>query len=244
MPSFMQHNKEHLMTASIHRPKPVLSQAIAAELEAEILLGKIAAGSKLDEAALARRFGVSRTPVREALQIVVSRALAVRQPYRGVLVSDISPERIDQLFEAMAEIEALCGRFAAQRMTAEQRAALLRTHEAMARMAQSGDAAGYEEANTRFHQLIYSGSHNEDLADMAETMRMKLAPFRRSQLADAARIATSHTEHEQIVKAIVARDGAAAERALRHHLLSAARAMLDKFEASRAVPVTARSKAS
>ena len=59
MPSFAQHNKEHLMTAPIHRPKPVLSQAIAAELEAEILLGKIAAGSKLDEAALARRFGVS-----------------------------------------------------------------------------------------------------------------------------------------------------------------------------------------
>ena len=79
---------------------------------------------------------------------------------------------------------------------------------------------------------------------MAETMRMKLAPFRRSQLADAARIATSNTEHDQIVEAIVARDGAAAESALRRHLLSAAKAMLDKFEASRAVPVTARSKAS
>jgi DNA-binding GntR family transcriptional regulator len=241
---FLWHNKEQLVMTALHRPKPVLSQAIAAELEAEILLGKIAAGSKLDEAALARRFGVSRTPVREALQIVVARALAVRQPYKGVLVSDISPERIDQLFEAMAEIEALCGRFAAQRMTTQERAALLRAHEGMAEMARSGDAAGYEEANTRFHQLIYSGGHNEDFADMAETMRMKLAPFRRSQLANAARIATSNAEHEQIVQAILARDGAAAERALRHHLLSAAQAMLDKFEASRAVPVTARSKAS
>jgi DNA-binding GntR family transcriptional regulator len=244
LPSFLQHNEEHLLMTQIHRPKPVLSQAIAAELEAEILLGKITAGSKLDEAALARRFGVSRTPVREALQIVVARALAVRQPYKGVLVSDISPERIDQLFEAMAEIEALCGRFAAQRMTAQERAALRSAHEAMADLVQSGDAARYEEANTRFHQLIYSGSHNEDIADMAETMRMKLAPFRRSQLANAARIATSNAEHARIVTAIVAGDGAGAEQALRHHLLSAARAMLDQFEASRAVPMAARPTAS
>lgn len=58
------------------------------------MLGQLAAGSRLDEVALAKRFGVSRTPVREALQIVVSRALALRVPYRGVVVSDISPERI------------------------------------------------------------------------------------------------------------------------------------------------------
>ena len=211
------------MSAAPSSPKQVLSQSIATDLEAEILLGQIASGTRLDEAALARRFGVSRTPVREALQIVVARSLAVRQPYKGVVVSEISPERIDQLFEAMGEIEALCGRFAAQRMTMEERAALLREHEAMARMARSGDTAGYEEANTRFHQLIYAGSHNEDFAEMAETMRMKLAPFRRSQLADAARIARSNTEHDQIVEAIVERDGPAAERALRRHLLSAAR---------------------
>ncbi|MDD9706539.1 GntR family transcriptional regulator [Seohaeicola sp. SP36] len=232
------------MSAAPSSPKQVLSQSIATDLEAEILLGQIASGTRLDEAALARRFGVSRTPVREALQIVVARSLAVRQPYKGVVVSEISPERIDQLFEAMGEIEALCGRFAAQRMTMEERAALLREHEAMARMARSGDTAGYEEANTRFHQLIYAGSHNEDFAEMAETMRMKLAPFRRSQLADAARIAWSNTEHDQIVEAIVERDGPAAERALRRHLLSAAQAMLDKWAASRAAPIPARSKAS
>lgn len=226
-------------------PKQVLSQSIATALEAEIMLGEIAAGTRLDEAALARRFGVSRTPVREALQIVVARALAVRQPYRGVVVSDISPARIDQLFEAMGEIEALCGRFAAQRMTMEERAALLTQHEAMARMAKSGDAALYEAANTRFHQLIYTGSHNEDFAEMAETMRMKLAPFRRAQLAEAERIATSNAEHDRIVEAIVARDGPAAENALRRHLLSAAQAMLDTWAQNRpAAPDQVQSRAS
>ena len=84
------------MTDNPSTPRQVRSQSIATALEAEILLGDLASGSRLDEVALARRFGVSRTPVREALQMVVSRALAVRLPYKGVIVADISPERIDQ----------------------------------------------------------------------------------------------------------------------------------------------------
>lgn len=137
------------------------------------------------------------------------------------------------MFEAMGEVEALCGRFAAQRMTMEERAALLDQHEMMARIAQQGKADQYEVANTRFHQMIYAGSHNEDFIDMAEAMRLKLSPFRRSQLADAARIARSNAEHAQIVEAIVERDGKAAEKALRRHLLSAAQAMLDKWARAR-----------
>lgn len=232
------------MTNRTRPPRQILGQAIATDLEAEIMLGQLNAGSKLDEVALARRFGVSRTPVREALQILVSRALAVRLPYKGVMVSDISSERIDQLFEAMGEIEALCGRFAAQRMTMEERAALLSQHEAMAQMARSGKADAYEAANTRFHQLIYIGSHNEDFAEMAEAMRVKLSPFRRSQLADASRMARSNAEHDQIIEAIIERNGQAAEKALRRHLLSAAQAMLDKWARHRGATIPAQSKAS
>ncbi len=224
--------------------RQVLSQSIATDLEAEILLGEIEAGTRLDEAALARRFAVSRTPIREALQIVVARALAVRVPYRGVIVSDISPDRIDQLFEAMGEIEALCGRFAAQRMTMEERSALLNLHEEMSGMARFGEADQYEAANTRFHQLIYKGSHNEDFGEMAEAMRLKLSPFRRLQLTDAVRVARSNAEHAQIVDAIIERDGTAAEKALRRHLLSAAQAMMDKWARNRDPVTPAQSKAS
>ncbi len=240
----MHKKKGKTMSDQTATPKQVLSQSIAATLEAEILLGQVAAGMRLDEVALARRFGVSRTPVREALQIVVARSLAMRQPYKGVVVSDISHERIDQLFEAMSEIEALCGRFAAQRMTMEERSALLNQHEAMARMAAAGDPEAYDAANTRFHQMIYAGSHNEDFAEMAEAMRMKLSPFRRSQLADAERMARSNAEHDLIVEAIVERDGQLAEKALRRHLLSAAQAMLEKWERNRAGAMSAQSRAS
>lgn len=224
-------------------PKQVLGQAIATELEEQILLGGIAAGSRLDEMALAHRFGVSRTPVREALHIVVSRGMARRLPYRGVIVAEISPERIDQLFEAMAEIEALCGRFAADRMTPQERVALVGQHDLLSRLAETGGAQAYEQANTRFHQMIYAGSHNEDLAAMAEVMRLKLAPFRRSQLAGLARIDGSNAEHARIVSALVGRDGPAAETALRRHLRSAAQTMLDKWRLTRSDGPPPRRKA-
>ncbi|MEO1293967.1 MAG: GntR family transcriptional regulator, partial [Pseudomonadota bacterium] len=169
--------------------KQVLSHTIAADLEEKVFQGRIEAGARLDETSLARSFGVSRTPVREALQLVVSRGIATRVPYKGVVVNAISAERIDQLFEAMGEIEALCGRFAAQRMTMEERAALLEQHEAMSALAHGGEGAAYEAANTTFHQMIYAGAHNEDFQEIAEAMRVKLSPFRRSQLADGARMA-------------------------------------------------------
>jgi DNA-binding GntR family transcriptional regulator len=211
--------------ATSSAPRQVLSHRIAAALEEEVLRGDLGGGARLDEATLAQRFGVSRTPIREALQIVVARGLGTRQPYKGVIVSEVSAERIAQLFEAMGELEALCGRFAAERMTMAERTALLSQHQDMAAHVKAGAADAYEAANTAFHQMIYRGSHNADLVEMAEAMRTKLAPFRRSQLSERERMARSDAEHARIVEAVMERDGAEAERALRRHLVSAAQAM-------------------
>ena len=196
------------------------------KLEAAIIAGELEAGTRLDEVSLAERYQVSRTPVREALQILVSRSLVTRMPFRGTVVSEITPERISELFEAMGEVEALCGRFAAQRMSMHERARLEALHEEMGRIMAAEQIAAYEAANTEFHQLIYLGARNSEFQGMAEAMRLKLAPFRRRQLADQTRILRSHTEHSQIVEAVMQRNGAAADKALRRHLTSAAKAML------------------
>ena len=209
-----------------HDKRGVLSQSIAMKLEEAIVSGELAAGARLDETSIAERFRVSRTPVREALQIVVSRSLATRIPYRGTVVTQITQGRISELFEAMGEMEALCGRFAAARMRIEERARLEQLHEDMGAMAARGDLLAYETANTAFHQVIYDGAQNAEFRDMAEALRLKLAPFRRRQLDDRLRIARSHGEHAQIVEAVLNRNGAAAEKALRRHLTSAAKAML------------------
>ena len=208
------------------RQRDILGQTIAMKLEAAIIAGDLAAGTRLDETAIAERYQVSRTPVREALQVLVSRALVTRLPFRGTVVSEITRERISELFEAMGEVEALCGRFAAERMGMEERARLEALHEDMGRIMGAQDTLGYEQANTEFHQLIYRGARNSEFQLMAEAMRLKLAPFRRRQLADQSRIGRSHTEHSQIVEAVMQRNGLAADKALRRHLTSAAKAML------------------
>lgn len=208
------------------RQRDVLGQTIAMKLEAAIIAGELEAGTRLDEMSLADRYAVSRTPVREALQILVSRALVTRIPFRGTVVSEITRDRINELFEAMGEVEALCGRFAAERMRMEERARLETLHEDMGQIMAAQEIVAYEQANTEFHQLIYQGARNSEFHAMAEAMRLKLAPFRRRQLADETRIARSHREHTRIVEAVMQRNGAAAEKALRRHLTSAAKAML------------------
>ncbi|MFD1696831.1 GntR family transcriptional regulator [Roseibium aestuarii] len=207
-------------------PKRLQSAVIADTLEAEIIAGTLPSGSKLDEQALANRFGASRTPVREALQLLASRSLAERVPYRGVIVAQITRERIDMLFETMGEIEATCGRLAAERMTMSERAALEELHQSMGDMAARGAHEAYEQANTQFHTLIFEGAHNAELLAVANGLRLKLAPFRKSQLKASERMKRSAEEHDAIVTAILERNAKGAEKALRRHLLSAARAVL------------------
>jgi len=206
--------------------RKVHSHVVAEELEEEIIAGIIPAGSRLDETSIAERFGISRTPVREALHILCGRSLAERVPYKGVLVVQISAERIDQMFEAMAEMEATCGRLSSQRMTMSERAELERLHQQMNALAEAGDHGRYDTANAAFHELLFQGSHNSDLAAMAQALRVKLAPFRKYQLKDTGRLKRSCIEHQQIVDAILDQDGRAAETALRRHLVSAAQEVL------------------
>ncbi|MCQ0989305.1 GntR family transcriptional regulator [Jiella marina] len=212
-------------------PRGVLSEVIAEHLEKEIVEGLLSSGAKLDETAIAKRFEVSRTPVREAFMLLVSRALAERIPYRGVVVCDLSIERIEQMFEAMGEIEGLCGRLAAGRMSASERADLLDRHKAMQRLAAAGDFQTYERLNTELHDQIYAGTHNADLIEIAHQMRLKLAPFRRSQLLNMERVEQSNAEHEEIVQGIIERDAVTAERRLRLHLISSAQTYITALKA-------------
>lgn len=211
---------------SLSSSKKLHSEAIADQLAVEIISGTLAAGAKLDEQTLTERFGVSRTPVREALHSLTARSLVERIPYKGVVVASITRPRIEQMFETMGEIEALCGRFAAERMTIGERGRLEVLHDEMNALAAGGQIDAYEAANTRFHQSIYVATHNEEMIELAQNLRNKLAPFRRSQLRAEARMKQSSAEHGLIVSALLDRDAKAAAKALRRHMVSAAKEVL------------------
>lgn len=189
------------------------------QLEDDIATGKLAPGSRLEEISLATRFGISRTPVREMLRQLAAQGLVELRPYRGAIVSSPNPRRLMEMFEVMAEFEAMCGRHAARRLTDDNEAALHETLNACAKAADVGDTDAYYYENERFHRAIYAASGNEFLAEQALLLHKRLAPFRRLQLRVRHRLHSSQREHDLIVDAIVSGESETAATALREHVI-------------------------
>lgn len=184
----------------------------------EIVRGAIAPGAGLEETELARRFGVSRTPVREAIRQLTVSGLVETRAHRGAVVAHPSPERLAGMFEAMAELESLCAGLSAERMTGAERYLLSTMHENLRALIQSGDPQRYHEANEAFHNTVYAGAHNSYLAELTVSTRTRVQPFRRAQFRNLGRLAKSHMEHDRVVLAIMRGDRAGAATAMRAHL--------------------------
>ncbi len=203
-----------------HAGRSTMVERLTRELADAIAEGALAPGVKLDEQALAARFGVSRTPVRETLNRLASSGLVEKRPHRGVVVANVTLERLLQMFEVMTELEGSCARFAAERMSAVEKRALLALHEASRVEVEAGDLDGYDAANRQFHRTIYEGGRNPFLVETTLDMRRRLQPFRRAQFRLEGRLASSHAEHQIVVAAIGAGDGETAYRSMRAHILA------------------------
>lgn len=212
---------------------------MADQIASSILTGDLAPGLHLDEHVLARRFGVSRTPVRDALRLLSGTGLINLRPRTGATVRTITPDELDMLFIAMGEIEASCARLATLSMTPTERGRLRDLHEGMAALAQEGDRDAYITANQEFHALLYAGAHNSVVEEIAHSLRRRLTPFRRAQFQAAGRLARSHAEHGAVVRAVLSRDAAAANAAMLIHMSI----VEDVFETVDAAPAEIRAGA-
>ncbi|MEM7496951.1 MAG: GntR family transcriptional regulator [Pseudomonadota bacterium] len=188
-------------------------------IEDLILDGSFPPGSRLDEMSLAARFAVSRTPVREALRSLATAGLVELRPYRGAVVAEIGPERLREMFETMAELEALCARFAAERAGPADREAISASHEACTEAAAMEDEDAYYYVNATFHEAIFAASGNGFLADQTLWLRRRLKPFRRHQLRASGRISRSLHEHTELAEAILSGDAAVAAERMRAHVM-------------------------
>jgi DNA-binding GntR family transcriptional regulator len=194
------------------------AERLAGSIADAVLSGEFPPGFRLDETALAERFGVSRTPVREAIRLLASTGLIDVKPRRGASVAMATSAQLETLFGAMAEIEATCARLAAVSMTPIERRRLQGRHETMAELVLRDDREAYAAANVEFHTLIYLGAHNDILGEFAKGLRRRLAPFRRAQFRTEGRTSRSHLEHAAVVKAIASCDAAAAHATMFHHM--------------------------
>lgn len=205
--------------------RELLSDHIRNVLTDQIASGMLPPGMSLDEQQLADRFGASRTPVREALRQLAVTGLVEIRPRRGVIVTQMTPERIMEMFETSAEIEAMCARLATYRITPLERGRLIEMHDASAALVQRGDIDAYDKFNREFHEVIYGATHNAFMAEQAIAIRDRLKAFRRTQLRQANRLARSWEEHDAIMTAVAQGDGELASRLMRAHMLNAASAI-------------------
>jgi DNA-binding GntR family transcriptional regulator len=198
--------------------KRTRAEELRLQLADEIVRGMLAPGSALDETDIARRFSVSRTPVREALRQLVASGLVEARAHRGAVVAQPSIERLSGMFEAMAELEALCAGLAAERMTPAERHRLEAIHEELRVLSYAGDPDRFNTVNEQFHGFIYAGSQNGHIAEITLATRKRVQPFRRAQFRNLGRLAQSHAEHDRVVVAIMRGDRNGAANAMRAHI--------------------------
>ncbi len=196
-----------------------LPDLVRQELERMILAGELAAGTKLTEAALAGRLGVSRGPVREAFRALEEMGLVRVQKNRGVFVRLISVEEADQIYEVRAILDEWIGRRLAQIATADQIRELRSHVERMERAAAKRDVDGYYHLNLEFHERLVTACGNPKLAAIYRRLVNELSLFRHHTLARGGTMAVSTREHRAIVERIASGEAAAAGKALLDHVL-------------------------
>lgn len=195
------------------------SESLRETIEEMIAVGTLAPGQHLDETELAGKFGVSRTPIRETLIQLASMGLVVIRPRRGAVVAELGPTQLVEMFEVMSELEAVCARLAARRMTPTEQQALVAAHKDCEEASLAKDPDDYYYKNEVFHYAIYAGSHNQFLIEQARSLSRRLRPYRRLQLRVRDRLGTSFEEHDSVVQAIVDGDGELAAQQARDHVM-------------------------
>jgi DNA-binding GntR family transcriptional regulator len=195
-----------------------ISSRVYKALADSIIGGVLKPGQKLEEKALAQQFGVSRTPIREALRELAARGLVDFSPRRGGVVAEIGVEKLADMLEAQCELEALCARLASQRMSSVEKGQLQDIFERTHAVIRQAAVAEYLALNQEMHSQICAGAHNDTLRAMASELRDRLAPFRQAQVeSDEERLARSDAEHAAIVGAIVRGEAEEAYQAMRNH---------------------------
>lgn len=195
-----------------------LYQEVAERLRQRIFAHELPPGTWIDEQALAVDYGISRTPLREALKVLASEGLVTLKPRRGCYVTEISEQDLDDIFPLMAMLEGRCAFEATSKARPEELLKLEGIHNELERFAQNNQIERFFEANQEFHRRIQELSGNRWLLSVIQDLRKVLKLTRLHSLKLDGRLQQSLDEHRTIMAAIKARDPVAAEKAMQTHL--------------------------
>lgn len=194
------------------------SEQIRLHVEEQISSGSWLPGDAVDDLALARQFGVSRTPVREALLQLQAQGWISSQPRGGHAVAKMTLQQLLALWELLAELEGVAARLACARMGDAQIQALAAQHEDSRAVVEREDLVGWQQANSAFHEALYEGARNPFLRQEVRRIRFRTGVYRRHAYAALGRLRASFDQHERIVQALRARDAALAGACMIEHM--------------------------
>ena len=207
-----------------------LSKEAAKGVRKLIFNGYLAPGERINEKELCKEFGLSRTPLREALKVLESEGLIELLPNRGSRVVLIEPRTIDEIFSVMSVLESLAGEIAVENLSDERLAEIRAEHFQMAMYYTRADLTGYFHHNQRIHDLIVLTSGNETLAALYQNLAGKIRLARHHANISRERWTCAMSEHEIILEALESRDGERLARLLREHLLKTCESLKSSFQ--------------
>lgn len=202
-------------TKLINRP---LYEDVAERLREQIFSHELAPGSWLDEQSLAMAFGISRTPMREAIKVLASEGLVTTKMNKGAYVTEVDRRDLEQIFTVLSLLEGQAAKETAIKASEAQLTQLDNLHHRLEKAAADRDTGQFFEINVKFHELIQEIAGNKWMNGVIEDLRKVLKLQRRDSLTRSGRLLSSLVEHREILQAILKRDPLAAELAMRKHL--------------------------
>lgn len=207
------------MTAEvISIPRAALHEQVAQRLRQMLVEGRIAPGAKLNERELSELLRVSRTPLREAIKMLAAEGLVELLPHRGAIAVSLSESDVLNTFEVIAGLEGLAGELAAQRITGDELAEVQAMQFEMMAAYTRRDLSAYYTLNARIHNAITAAAKNPVLSTVYNQVNARLQALRFRSNQDGDKWKRAVKEHEKMIEALVARDGAAMREVLLTHL--------------------------
>ena len=210
-------------------PRAALHEQVAQRLRQMLVEGRIPPGAKLNERELAELLNVSRTPLREAIKMLAAEGLVELLPNRGAIAVSLSEADVLNTFEVMAGLEGLSGELAAQRITPQELAEIQAMQFEMMAAYTRRDLSAYYSLNARIHNAINTAAKNPVLASVYNQVNARLQALRFRSNQDGEKWKRAMKEHERMIEALTARDGAAMREVLLGHLRNKRDVVLEKL---------------
>jgi DNA-binding GntR family transcriptional regulator len=215
-------------------PRAALHEQVAQRLRQMLVEGRIAPGAKLNERELAELLKVSRTPLREAIKMLAAEGLVELLPNRGAIAVSLSEADVLNTFEVMAGLESLSGELAAERITPQELAEIQAMQFEMMAAYTRRDLSAYYNLNSRIHTAINAAAKNPVLGTVYNQVNARLQALRFRSNQDGEKWKRAMKEHEKMIEALAARDGAAMREVLLGHLRNKRDVVLEQLREAQA----------